>query len=39
MNIAEELSIQLYSLRDYGDLESQLAALAKAGFRRVELIG
>jgi sugar phosphate isomerase/epimerase len=39
MNIAEDLSIQLYSLRDYGDLESQLAALSKAGFRRVELIG
>jgi sugar phosphate isomerase/epimerase len=39
MNIAEDLSIQLYSLRDYGDLESQLAALAKLGFRRVEIIG
>jgi sugar phosphate isomerase/epimerase len=39
MNIAEDLSIQLYSLRDYGDLDRQLAALADIGFRRVELIG
>jgi sugar phosphate isomerase/epimerase len=39
MNIAEDLSIQLYSLRDYGDLDSQLSALAEIGFRRVELIG
>lgn len=39
MNIAEDLSIQLYSLRDFGNLESQLAALARIGFKRVELIG
>jgi sugar phosphate isomerase/epimerase len=39
MNIADELSIQLYSLRHYGDLESQLAGLAKIGFRRVEITG
>lgn len=39
MNIADELSIQLYSLRFFGDLEHQLAALAEIGFRRVELIG
>lgn len=39
MNIAEELSIQLYSLRNYGDLARQLAGLSKAGFARVELIG
>jgi sugar phosphate isomerase/epimerase len=39
MNIADDLSIQLYSLRDYGDLESQLSALAEIGFRRVEVIG
>jgi sugar phosphate isomerase/epimerase len=39
MTIAEELSIQLYSLRDYGDLERQLAALASLGFRCVEIIG
>jgi sugar phosphate isomerase/epimerase len=39
MNIAEDLSIQLYSLRDYGDLDSQLSALAEIGFRRVEIIG
>lgn len=39
MNIADELSIQLYSLRDYGDLERQLAALSKIGFRRVEITG
>ena len=39
MNIAEELSIQLYSLRDYGDLDRQLDALAELGFRRVETVG
>jgi sugar phosphate isomerase/epimerase len=39
MNIADELSIQLYSLRYYGDLAAQLAALSKLGFRRVELTG
>ena len=39
MNIAEDLSIQLYSLRDYGDLDSQLSALAEIGFKRVEIMG
>ena len=39
MNIAEDLSIQLYSLRDYGDLDRQLAALAALGFRKVETVG
>jgi sugar phosphate isomerase/epimerase len=39
MNIADELSIQLYSLREFGDLERQLAALARAGFKRVEITG
>lgn len=39
MNIAEDLSIQLYSLRDYGDLDKQLAALSEIGFKCVELIG
>lgn len=39
MDIANELSIQLYSLRDFGDLRRQLEALAGIGFRRVELIG
>jgi sugar phosphate isomerase/epimerase len=39
MNIAEELSIQLYSLRHYGDLARQLAALSQVGFARVELMG
>jgi sugar phosphate isomerase/epimerase len=39
MNIADELSIQLYSLRDYGNLERQLADLSKIGFRRVEITG
>lgn len=38
MNIADDLSIQLYSLREYGDLEAQLAALSGIGFRRVELV-
>jgi sugar phosphate isomerase/epimerase len=39
VNIADELSIQLHSLRAYGDLDRQLAALAELGFRRVELVG
>jgi sugar phosphate isomerase/epimerase len=39
MNVAEDLSIQLYSLREYGDLDSQLSALAEIGFRRVEVMG
>ena len=39
MNITEDLSIQLYSLRNFGDLPRQLEALAEIGFRRVELIG
>lgn len=39
MNIADELSIQLYSLRDYGDLDRQLDALAEIGFKRVETVG
>jgi len=33
MNIGDDLSIQLYSLRNYGDLEAQLSALAGLGFR------
>lgn len=39
MNIADQLSIQLYSLREYGDLDRQLDALAELGFRRVETVG
>ena len=39
MNTADELSIQLYSLREYGDLDRQLDALAGLGFRRVETVG
>ena len=39
MNIADELSIQLYSLREYGDLDRQLDALAELGFRQVETVG
>jgi sugar phosphate isomerase/epimerase len=39
MNVADDLSIQLYSLRHYGDLETQLAGLAKTGFRCVEITG
>jgi sugar phosphate isomerase/epimerase len=39
MNIADELSIQLYSLRAYGDLDRQLEALTGLGFRRVETVG
>jgi hypothetical protein len=39
MDIARDLSIQLYSLRAYRDLEAQLKALAELGFRTVETIG
>lgn len=39
MTVAEDLSIQLYSLRAYRDLEAQLEALAELGFKRVETIG
>jgi len=41
VTIADELSIQLYSLRDHagGDLAAQLDALATLGFKRVETIG
>ncbi|MFL5335545.1 MAG: sugar phosphate isomerase/epimerase family protein, partial [Geminicoccaceae bacterium] len=39
MNVAQDLSIQLYSLRDYHDLDRQLDALAEIGFRRVETVG
>jgi sugar phosphate isomerase/epimerase len=39
MNVARDLSIQLYSLRDYRDLEAQLAALTELGFRQVETLG
>jgi sugar phosphate isomerase/epimerase len=39
MNVADDLSIQLYSLRDYGDLDHQLDSLAELGFRKVETIG
>lgn len=39
MKVADDLSIQLYSLRDYGDLDRQLDTLAASGFRRVELVG
>ena len=38
MNLADELSIQLYSMRNYGDLDSQLEALAELGYRRVETV-
>lgn len=39
MSIADVLSIQLYSLRNYADLDRQLDALAETGFRYVETIG
>jgi len=39
MSIADTLSIQLYSLRNYADLDRQLDALAEIGFRRVETVG
>ncbi len=39
MAISDILSIQLYSLRSLGDVESVLDAAADAGFTNVELIG
>lgn len=39
MTIEEELSIQLYSLREYGSLERQLETLAELGYKRVETVG
>jgi sugar phosphate isomerase/epimerase len=39
MTPAQDLSIQLYSMRFYGDLDQQLDALAVIGFRRVETVG
>ena len=38
-SIADILSIQLYSLRNYADLDRQLDALAEIGFRHVETVG
>jgi sugar phosphate isomerase/epimerase len=38
MNLADELSMQLYSMRNHGDLDRQLEALAGLGFRRVETV-
>ncbi len=39
MNIADVLSIQLYTLRELGDVDQVLDAAAAAGFRHVEMIG
>ena len=39
MHIADVLSIQLYSLRELGDVDRILDAAASAGFRFVEMIG
>ncbi len=39
MRTADVLSLQLYSLRELGDLDRILEAAAHAGFRHVELIG
>ena len=39
MSVADELSIQLYSMREYGDFDKQLDALAEIGFKRVETVG
>lgn len=39
MKASDVISIQLYSLRDYGDLDRQLDAVAEAGYRNVETIG
>jgi len=39
MNIAEVLSIQLYTMRALGDLDRILDAVAEAGYRQVETVG
>ncbi|MEM9443612.1 MAG: sugar phosphate isomerase/epimerase [Pseudomonadota bacterium] len=39
MHNADVLSIQLYTLRELGDLDRILEAVAHAGFRHVEMIG
>ena len=39
MHIADVLSIQLYTLRELGDIDQVLDAAASAGFRYVEMIG
>lgn len=39
MDIGQDLSIQLHTFRDHGDLARSLAALAALGFRRVETVG
>ena len=39
MHIADVLSIQLYTLRELGDVDRTLDAAASAGFRYVEMIG
>lgn len=39
MHIADVLSIQLYTLRELGDIDRILDAAAAAGFRYVEMIG
>ena len=39
MTLLLPISIQIYSLRDLGDLATQLDVVAAAGYRHVELIG
>jgi sugar phosphate isomerase/epimerase len=39
MTTVNDLSIQLYSMREYADLDRQLAALAESGFKLVETVG
>ena len=39
MRIVDVLSIQLYTLRELGDLDRILEAVAHAGFRHVEMVG
>ncbi|WGF88942.1 sugar phosphate isomerase/epimerase family protein [Marinivivus vitaminiproducens] len=39
MSVADTLSIQLYSLRNDGDLDHALDTVAGLGFRRVETVG
>ncbi|MGF6750851.1 hypothetical protein [Paraburkholderia sp. MM5482-R1] len=39
MNQALPISIQIYSLRNAGELDRQFDIAAQAGFRQVELIG
>ena len=37
--MGDPISVQMYSLRKLGSLERELAVVAEAGYRNVELVG